>query len=58
MAIPVSRGRTIITVTKCWALELPAKQFQEIMLSYPQVLAYVSELADRRAESNDRIELL
>jgi CRP-like cAMP-binding protein len=49
---------SIVTLTKCWALELPAKQFQEIMLSYPQVLAYVSELADRRAESNSRIELL
>jgi CRP-like cAMP-binding protein len=49
---------TIATVTKCWALELPAKEFQEIMLSYPQVLAYVSELAERRAALNEHIELL
>jgi CRP-like cAMP-binding protein len=49
---------SIVTVTKCWALELPAKQFQEIMLSYPQVLAYVSELADRRAADNERIDFL
>jgi CRP-like cAMP-binding protein len=49
---------SIVTITKCWALQLPSKQFQEIMLSYPQVLAYVSELAARRAESNQRIELL
>jgi cAMP-dependent protein kinase regulator len=49
---------SIVTVSKCWALELPSKQFQEIMLSYPQILAYVSELADRRTESNERIDLL
>jgi CRP-like cAMP-binding protein len=33
---------------RCWALLLPRDRFQEIMLSYPQVLAYVSELADAR----------
>ena len=33
---------------KCWALELPAARFQEIMVTYPQVLAYVSELGDAR----------
>jgi CRP-like cAMP-binding protein len=48
----------IVTASKCWALELPRKDFQEIMVSYPQVLAYVSELAEKRAADNDRIELL
>jgi CRP-like cAMP-binding protein len=33
---------------KCWALQLPKARFQEIMVTYPQVLAYVSELADAR----------
>jgi CRP-like cAMP-binding protein len=33
---------------KCWALELPRERFQEIMLTYPQVLEYVSELGERR----------
>ena len=49
---------SIVTVTKCWALELPRKDFQEIMVSYPQVLAYVSELASRRAADNERIDLI
>jgi CRP-like cAMP-binding protein len=48
----------IITASKCWALELPRKDFQEIMVSYPQVLAYVSELAEKRAADNDRLEIL
>jgi CRP-like cAMP-binding protein len=48
----------IVTGSKCWALELPRKDFQEIMVSYPQVLAYVSELAETRSAHNDRVELL
>jgi len=33
---------------KSWALQLPQPRFQEIMVTYPQVLAYVSELGDQR----------
>jgi len=36
---------------KAWVLELPAQRFQEIMLTYPQVLAYVSELGDARRQA-------
>jgi CRP-like cAMP-binding protein len=43
---------SIDTMTKCWALELPQKDFQEIMLTYPQVLDYVSELSARRQAMN------
>lgn len=43
---------TIETRTKCWALELPRERFQEIMLTYPQMLEYVSELAERRTQAN------
>ena len=39
---------TIETVTKCWALELPRDRFQEVMLTYPQMLEYVSNVADAR----------
>jgi CRP-like cAMP-binding protein len=49
---------SIVTVRKCWALELPAKQFQEIMMSYPQILEYVSQLAEKRSAENDRVELI
>ncbi len=41
---------------KCWALELPQARFQEIMLSYPQVLEYVSNLSDARRLSLTRSE--
>ncbi len=43
---------TIETRTKCWALELPRDRFQEVMLTYPQVLAYVSDIADMRKQQN------
>jgi CRP-like cAMP-binding protein len=31
------------------ALRMPARTFQEVIMTHPQVLAYVGELADRRA---------
>ncbi|HEY2747249.1 MAG TPA: cyclic nucleotide-binding domain-containing protein [Polyangia bacterium] len=43
---------TIETRTKCWALELPRDRFQEVMLSYPQMLEYVSNIADARQQQN------
>src|SRR5439155_1445761 len=43
---------TIVAETKCWTLELPRERFQEIMLTYPQMLEYVSDLADKRKQQN------
>jgi len=43
---------TIETRTKCWALELPRDRFQEVMLTYPQVLEYVSNIAETRKQAN------
>jgi len=43
---------TIETATKCWALELPRERFQEVMLTYPQMLEYVSNIADKRQQEN------
>jgi CRP-like cAMP-binding protein len=43
---------TIETLSKCWALELPRDRFQEVMLTYPQMLEYVSNIADQRAQQN------
>lgn len=43
---------SVDTETKTWVLELPREAFQEIMLTYPQLLEYVSELADRRRAEN------
>ena len=54
---------SIDTETKCWVLELVRQDFQEIMLTYPQLLEFVSDLADQRRASNiqgpdDRVEFL
>jgi CRP-like cAMP-binding protein len=45
---------SIDTVTKCWVLELPSASFQEMMLTHPQLLEWVSELAERRRTQNLR----
>lgn len=42
------------TETKCWALCLERQNFQEIMVTYPQVLQYVSELAEARQSGTVR----
>jgi CRP-like cAMP-binding protein len=44
---------SIDTLSKCWTLELPRADFQEIMLTYPQVLEYVSGLAAERSAAAD-----
>jgi CRP-like cAMP-binding protein len=52
---------SIITRGKCWALELPRGDFQEIMVTYPALLEYVSSLAERRKQpsaSDERVEFL
>jgi CRP-like cAMP-binding protein len=54
---------SIETDVKCWALELERAHFQEIMVTYPQVLEYVSELALSRRErqdasADDRVDFL
>jgi CRP-like cAMP-binding protein len=40
---------TVRTTTRVLALRLPAKVFQEVIMTHPQVLAYLGELSDRRA---------
>jgi cAMP-dependent protein kinase regulator len=50
---------TIEATSKCWVLELKREDFQEIMVTYPQVLEYVSGLADaRQAANQSRIDIL
>jgi CRP-like cAMP-binding protein len=39
---------SVDTLTKCWALRLAREDFQEIMLTYPQLLEFVIELVDQR----------
>src|SRR5262249_4918385 len=43
---------SIDTLAKCWALELPRQQFQEIAVAYPQMLEYVSKRAEGRRAVN------
>jgi len=52
---PAPANATVTTLTKCWALQLRRSDFTEIAVTYPQVLEFVSELADRRAAAADRL---
>ena len=44
---------TVRTTTRVLALRLPAKIFQEVIMTHPQVLAYLGELAERRTPDAD-----
>ncbi len=46
---------SVETETKCWALCLERAIFQEIMVTYPQVLQYVSDLAESRRSETIRL---
>jgi CRP-like cAMP-binding protein len=43
---------SVDTCTRCWVLALPRKDFQALSFAYPQVLSYVSDLAQRRSTAN------
>jgi CRP-like cAMP-binding protein len=44
---------TVRTRKKAFALEMPAARFTETVMVHPQVLMYVSELADQRRRQNE-----
>jgi CRP-like cAMP-binding protein len=46
---------TVRTTSKCFALELPGNVFREIIMTHPQVLMFVGDLADQRRRENAAI---
>lgn len=50
---------TVTAVTPVWALAMPRAVFQEVILTHPQVLIYVSEVAEqRRAADVSRVDFI
>jgi CRP-like cAMP-binding protein len=49
---------TIETSAKSWVLELPRARFQEIMVTYPQILEYVSAIAEQRKQANLHVDFI
>ena len=50
---------SVTTRTRVWALALPRQAFQEVILTHPQILIYVNELAEaRRAGESHRVALI
>ena len=53
-------GANVPAATRVLALRLPARTFQEVIMTYPQVLAYLGELSSRRSklqQAEDFIDL-
>jgi CRP-like cAMP-binding protein len=43
---------TVRTTGKCFVLQLPAAAFREVIMTHPQVLMFVGDLADQRRRAN------
>ena len=39
--------------TKCWVLKLDHASFREVIMTHPQVLAYIAEISDSRRQLQD-----
>jgi CRP-like cAMP-binding protein len=51
----LTRGAAMATIRaegKCWALLLGRDRFQELILTHPHVLAFISDLVERREAEN------
>ncbi|MFH1132654.1 MAG: cyclic nucleotide-binding domain-containing protein, partial [Pseudomonadota bacterium] len=48
--------QTIQTKTKCWLLKLDRNRFNEVIMTHPQVLAFVGELAEKRRKTYDAMK--
>jgi CRP-like cAMP-binding protein len=49
---------TVRTTSRTWALGLPRERFQELIVTHPQVLIYVSELAEQRRALTEKLRLV
>jgi CRP-like cAMP-binding protein len=62
MSLLAGRGSiaSVVTATRVLALRMPAKTFREVIMTYPQVLAYLGDLSSRRSllkQAEDLIDL-
>jgi cAMP-dependent protein kinase regulator len=62
MSLIAGRGSTadVVAATRLLALRMPAKTFREMIMTYPQVLAYLGELSSKRSllkQAEDMIDL-
>ncbi len=48
---------SVVSTTKCWTMHLPREEFHETIVTYPQILEYVSELADQRRAKNEQLKV-
>jgi CRP-like cAMP-binding protein len=57
----LTRGPASATVcarTRVWALGLARAEFNELIVTHPQVLIYVSEVAEQRRAATERLRLI
>jgi len=49
---------TVVTLAKCFVLQLPRSDFNEVIMTHPQVLEYLGSLADNRMQAIGTLKLL
>ena len=49
---------TVVTLEKSFVLQLPRSDFNEVIMTHPQVLEYLASLADNRAQAIGKLKLL
>jgi CRP-like cAMP-binding protein len=49
---------TVVTLEKSFVLQLPRNDFNELIMTHPQVLEYLSSLADSRMQAIGQLKLL
>jgi CRP-like cAMP-binding protein len=49
---------TVVTLQKSFVLHLPRNDFNEMIMTHPQVLEYLGTLADNRLDSIGKLNLL
>jgi CRP-like cAMP-binding protein len=49
---------TVVTLERSFVLQLPRSDFNEVIMTHPQVLEYLSTLADNRMQAIGKLQLL
>jgi len=49
---------TVVALSMCFVLFMPQSAFRELIMTHPQVLEYIGQLAESRQQAIGRLKLL
>jgi len=49
---------TVVALSTCFVLFMPQAAFRELIMTHPQVLEYIGQLAESRQQAIGRLKLL